>query len=33
MIAQALSTFAQALLDCSTGTVIEVGGGFGIKRL
>ena len=32
-IAKVVSAFAQGLLDYSTGTVIEVGGGFGLKRL
>ncbi|MBN1866632.1 3-ketoacyl-ACP reductase [Candidatus Sumerlaeota bacterium] len=32
-IAKAVSAFAQGYLDYSTGAVIEVGGGFGLKRL
>ncbi|NLF31912.1 MAG: 3-ketoacyl-ACP reductase [Planctomycetes bacterium] len=32
-VAKVVSAFAAGLLDYSTGTVIEVGGGFGIKRL
>ena len=32
-LALAISAFAKGYLDYSTGTVIEVGGGFGMKRL
>ncbi|MCL2641505.1 MAG: SDR family oxidoreductase, partial [Phycisphaerales bacterium] len=32
-LGKAISAFAQGYLDYSTGNVIEVGGGFGLKRL